>query len=70
MLANEKKKGRVRTFLDEVRSELRKVTWPTRRELYGATAVVITVTILLTMGIGVLDSILGFLMQLLISFGV
>ncbi|GIX44057.1 MAG: preprotein translocase subunit SecE [Candidatus Hydrogenedentota bacterium] len=70
MLENEKPKGRVRTFLEEVRAELRKVTWPTRRELYGATAVVITVAILLTVGIGALDSILGFLMQVLISFGV
>ncbi|MCX7964615.1 MAG: preprotein translocase subunit SecE [Candidatus Sumerlaea chitinivorans] len=70
MLENEKPKGRVRTFLEEVRAELRKVTWPTRRELYGASAVVITVAILLTVGIGVLDSILGFLMKVLISFGV
>jgi preprotein translocase subunit SecE len=32
---------RLRTFLAEVRSELKKVTWPPRREVYGTTVVVI-----------------------------
>jgi preprotein translocase subunit SecE len=32
---------RVRTFLVEVRTELKKVTWPPRKEVYGTTVVVI-----------------------------
>ncbi|MFA4926025.1 MAG: preprotein translocase subunit SecE [Candidatus Aminicenantales bacterium] len=28
-------------YLKEVRSELKKVTWPTRKEVYGTTVVVI-----------------------------
>ena len=30
-----------RTFLSEVRTEMRRVTWPTRREVYGTTVVVL-----------------------------
>ena len=30
-----------RTFLTEVRNEMRRVTWPTRREVYATTLVVI-----------------------------
>jgi preprotein translocase subunit SecE len=30
-----------RTFLSEVRSEMRRVTWPSRREVYATTVVVI-----------------------------
>jgi preprotein translocase subunit SecE len=33
--------GRGRTFLGEVRAELRRVTWPSRREVYATTLVVI-----------------------------
>jgi preprotein translocase subunit SecE len=30
-----------RTFLTEVRNEMRRVTWPTRREVYATTLVVL-----------------------------
>ena len=30
-----------RTFLTEVRNEMRRVTWPSRREIYATTVVVI-----------------------------
>ena len=33
--------NRSRTFLIEVRNELKRVTWPTRKEVYAATIVVI-----------------------------
>ena len=32
---------RARTFLSEVRNEMRRVTWPSRREVYATTVVVI-----------------------------
>jgi preprotein translocase subunit SecE len=32
---------RFRTFLSEVRNELRRVTWPSQREVYATTVVVI-----------------------------
>jgi preprotein translocase subunit SecE len=36
---------RMRTFLTEVRNEMKRVTWPTRREVYATTVVVILVSI-------------------------
>jgi preprotein translocase subunit SecE len=33
-----------RTFLTEVRNEMRRVTWPSRREVYATTVVVLLVT--------------------------
>jgi len=37
-----------REFLKEVRAELRKVQWPSQRELFGYTAVVIVSVVVLT----------------------
>ena len=33
--------GNSRTFLTEVRNEMRRVTWPSRKEVYATTVVVI-----------------------------
>ncbi len=64
-----KKTSKVRVFFDEVVAELKKVTWPGKRELYGATVVVLVVVIFLSIGVGVVDALLGKIMQLLILIG-
>lgn len=64
-----KQGGKLRRFYNEVVVELKKVAWPSRRELYGATMVVLFVVLLLSLGIGVVDAILGQVMQLLIRLG-
>ena len=38
--------GRSRRFLTEVRAELGRVTWPTRREVWATTIVVILISLL------------------------
>ena len=43
-----KKRTGVRQFLKEVRQELRKVAWPTRRELVSYTIVVLVTVIVMT----------------------
>ena len=40
-----RKIGEARSFLTEVRSELKKVTWPGRNEVYSTTLVVIATSI-------------------------
>jgi preprotein translocase subunit SecE len=35
----------LRTFLTEVRNEMRRVTWPSRREVYATTVVVILTSV-------------------------
>jgi preprotein translocase subunit SecE len=37
--------GSFRTFLSEVRNELKRVTWPSRKEVYATTFVVIVTSI-------------------------
>lgn len=52
-------------FLKEVRVELSKVAWSTRRELLASTVVVIVVTIILGVFIGLIDATLTKLLTLL-----
>lgn len=50
--------AKVPAFFGEVKAELIKVAWPSRKDLLGATWIVIIVTALLTLYIGALDFIL------------
>ena len=59
--------GRLGNFFREVVSELRKVIWPTRRELLTYTAVVIVFVAIMTTIVGFLD--LGFAKLVLWAFG-
>lgn len=43
------------TFLEEVWAELKKVHWPTRRETYAATAVVLAISALVALFLGTVD---------------
>jgi preprotein translocase subunit SecE len=56
-----------REFLKQVRAELRKVAWPTRRELLGYTVVVLVAVVVLTSLVFALD--LGFSKAILHVFG-
>ena len=44
-----------RQFLAEARVELKKVTWPTRKELLSTTAVVILLVLLVAFFLGIVD---------------
>ena len=50
--------NRSRVFLVEVRNELKRVTWPTRKEVYAATVVVILFSIVLGVFLWIVDLIL------------
>jgi preprotein translocase subunit SecE len=47
--------GRARRFLAEVRSELGRVTWPTRREVWATTIVVILISLLFGIYLYIVD---------------
>ena len=53
-------------FLAEVRAEVKRVTWPTRAEALGGTAVVVVVVLIMAMFLGVVDAILSKIVQSLI----
>ncbi len=52
-----KPRGRVRTFLREVRIEMGKVTWPPRKEILKSTGVVIIAVAIAGAFIGLFDFI-------------
>ncbi len=47
--------GKLRTFIDEVKAELLKCSWPTRKELFGQSMVVIISVIVLSAFVGLCD---------------
>ena len=59
--------GRARRFLGDVRSELSRVTWPTRREVWATTLVVILTSMVFGVYLYVVDIGLSELMQFLIG---
>ena len=65
-LVNEKQEGGLQRWLRETRSELRKVTWPTREEALRLTYVVIGLSIAMGALLGATDLILNTLFGLLV----
>ncbi len=53
-------------FLTEVKAEVNKVTWPSRREALGGTAVVVVVVLLMATFLGIIDAILSRIVQSII----
>ena len=54
---------KIKNFASEVRAEMQKVTWPTREEAVGSTAVVLMTMLIISVFIGVAD----FIMSLLVT---
>jgi preprotein translocase subunit SecE len=48
-----------RRFTNDVRAEVRKVTWPTQQEYVGGTVGVLVIVALLTVVLGVIDWLLA-----------
>ena len=46
---------RMRVFLSEVRNELKRVTWPSQKEVYATTVVVIAFSVFLGLYLFILD---------------
>jgi len=55
-----------RQFLAEVRTEYRKVTWPTQKEATAGTIGVLVVVAILTLGLSAVDLVLTKLVQLIL----
>ena len=64
------KKGReFRTFFEEVFAEMKKSTWPERKELVDSTVVVIVSVLMLSVFVGISDKLLVTVLKLLIPSG-
>jgi preprotein translocase subunit SecE len=55
-----------RQYLGEVRSELRKVTWPTQKEYVGGTIATLVIVAIITTVLGLMDMSLARVMQWLV----
>jgi preprotein translocase subunit SecE len=60
-------KIKVGEFLQQVKEELQKVTWPTRKETYGSTMVVIMLVLMVAVFLWVVDSALSTMIQTLLN---
>ncbi len=58
---------RLKTFLREVRAELKKVTWPKRKEVYGTTMVVIVTCVIFGVYLWLVDVVMGWALTRLYS---
>lgn len=69
-VALQTEKGRVGwDFVKESRMELRKVVWPTQRETLQTTGIVMVVVAVAAVVLWLLDSLFGWLIQLLLRGG-
>ena len=59
--------GKAIEFLTGVRAEVKRVTWPSRRETLGGTGVVLFVVFLFSIFLGIVDTILGKIIESLIA---
>jgi preprotein translocase subunit SecE len=58
---------KITTFLESVKIELGKVTWPTRKETVATTGVVVMIVFLISLYLGACDIILSRLMRLILG---
>ncbi|HNR97601.1 MAG: preprotein translocase subunit SecE [Chloroflexi bacterium ADurb.Bin180] len=63
------KDNRLTRYFREVRAEVRKVTWPSRQEVFRLSAIVLVVLVLMSIFMALLDWGFARLMQAIISLG-
>jgi preprotein translocase subunit SecE len=59
--------AKAKTFVQEVREELHKVTWPTRKETIATTWVVVVIIIIISLYLGVCDLLLNKIMRFVLN---
>jgi len=59
--------AKTRLFIDEVKVELEKVTWPLRKETFATTWVVVFIVVLISFYLGACDLVLAKLLRFLLN---
>ncbi len=59
--------GKTNEFLSNVKSELIKVTWPTRKETYSSTIVVVVLVLVVAVFLWAVDSALSTAVRMLLN---
>jgi preprotein translocase subunit SecE len=60
--------NKIVSFIKDVRTEMARVTWPTRKELQSSTTVVVVVSLAFSLFTFFVDNILTYLFDLLYGF--
>ncbi len=58
---------KIMAFIESVKLELSKVTWPTRKETISTTGVVVVIVFLISIYLGACDIVLAKLMRLILG---
>jgi len=58
---------KIKQFLKEFRIEMRKVAWPSRKEVVASTGVVLAVVVLISLYLGLTDLLLSKMLRHLLS---
>jgi preprotein translocase subunit SecE len=58
---------KIKQFLREFRIEMKKVAWPTRKEIVASTGVVLVVVLIVSFYLGAADLIFSKLLRLMLS---
>ena len=58
---------KIKQFLREFRIEMKKVAWPTRKEIVASTGVVLVVVMLVSFYLGAADLVFSKLLRLMLS---
>ncbi|MEW6719783.1 MAG: preprotein translocase subunit SecE [Thermodesulfobacteriota bacterium] len=59
---------KAKTFLQEFKTEMKKVSWPARKETMSSTAVVIVTVLIIVLFLGLVDFALGRIVQSVLSY--
>ncbi len=67
--SEKKKKGGIRKYFRDLKSELKKVVWPTRKQVFNNTGVVLSVMVVMALFLFAVDSGLGAAIQAILKIG-
>ena len=66
---SEKKKGGIKKSLKDLRSEIKKVVWPTKKQVINNTGIVLTVMVIMGLFLAGVDAGLGAAVKALLNLG-
>ena len=59
--------GKIIQFFHEVKAELKKVNWPTRKETIASTSVVLVIVLIIAVFLFIVDQGLSFLIRIILG---
>ena len=66
---SEKKKGGIKKYLKDLRSEIKKVVWPTKKQVINNTGIVLTIMVIMGLFLAGVDAGLGAAVKALLNLG-